>query len=303
MAFQLKSDESVRKGLKRMVLKQIEKAQEGLQASNNSDQTVHDARKCCKRIRALLRLLRHELGDKSYQMENKCFRDAARPLTEVRDAQILIESLDKLSEQFAEQLTAQAFSAVRDELQRERKEIRKRVLKEQEAFPVLSSTLQEAAARVRKWSIRGKGWSLLKPGLQRVYAKGRRSLPGAVAESSVETLHELRKQAKYLWHQLQVLECVWPPVMKELEDQMHELTTLLGDDHDLAVLREKVSSAPDKFGGDSTVELLLSVIDRRREELQRDAFALGQRLYLDPPSGFVRHLQGYWKAWRSEVAV
>ena len=47
---------------------------------------VHEVRKSLKKIRAALRLVRPVIGDKSYRRENTCFRDAARPLTEVRDA-------------------------------------------------------------------------------------------------------------------------------------------------------------------------------------------------------------------------
>ena len=65
-----------------------------------------------------------------------------------------------------------------------------------------------------------------------------RRLAAAADDPTVEDLHEWRKQAKYLWNQLQVLEPLWPAVMEELANQAHELGRLLGDDHALAVLRE-----------------------------------------------------------------
>ena len=39
-------------------------------------------RKCFKKVRAVLRLIRPETGEKTYRAENTCFRDAARPLTD-----------------------------------------------------------------------------------------------------------------------------------------------------------------------------------------------------------------------------
>jgi len=96
MAFQLKPQESVRKGIKRLVRKQIDTALEGLRTQDTSDPVVHEARKCFKKVRALLRLVRDELDDKVYRDENTCFRDAGRPLTAVRDAKVLIEALDKV---------------------------------------------------------------------------------------------------------------------------------------------------------------------------------------------------------------
>lgn len=50
-------------------------------------------------------------------------------------------------------------------------------------------------------------------------------------------LHELRKRTKDLLYELELLCCVWPEMIGPLVEQAHHLTDLLGDDHDLAVLR------------------------------------------------------------------
>jgi CHAD domain-containing protein len=250
-------------------------------------------------VRALLRLVRGELGEKVYRQENARFRDAARPLTEVRDAKVLIEALDKLTTHFADQVTARAFAGVREALLAEKKAIRKRVLKDEEAFRTVSEAVEPARARTGDWSIPHKGFSALEKSLKKVYKTGGRAFAAASADPSVENLHEWRKQAKYLWHQLQVLEPIWDPIIKDLGGQVHNLTQLLGDDHDLAVLRQKVAADPDRYGGDSTVETLLALIDRRREELQEQAISLGQRVYLDRPRDFANRIKGYWKAWRT----
>ena len=60
---------------------------------------------------------------------------------------------------------------------------------------------------------------------------------------------------------------------------------------DLAVLRERASGK------------LTELIERRREELQDKAFALGERLYADKAKTFVRSLQEQWTNWdRKEAA-
>jgi hypothetical protein len=41
------------------------------------------------------------------------------------------------------------------------------------------------------------------------------------------------------------------------------------------------------------------MIESRRSELQRDALALGQRLYSAAPSRFVGRVGADWHAWRS----
>jgi CHAD domain-containing protein len=299
MAFRLKNGESVGKGIKRLARRQVEAALAELRSGSGRDEPIHDARKRFKRVRALLRLVRDELGEKVYRRENTSLRDAGRPLTEVRDAKVLLEALDALEEHFADQVAAGAFDEVRKGLETRRKAVRKRVLKEEGALPAVVEAVAEARDRLPGWRVSHKGWAALGGGLKGLYKQGLRATDAALADPSTENLHGWRKQAKYLWHQLQVLEPVWPGLMDELGNQFHELTQLLGDEHDLAVLRETVTAGPSAFGGDSALEALLALIDRRREELRQEAFPLGRRLYADRPKVFTARMKSYWKAWRS----
>jgi CHAD domain-containing protein len=303
MAFELKAQESVRKGVRRLLRQQIDKALDGLnQAPAPNDEVIHDARKCFKKVRALLRLVRDELGEKVYQRENYCFRDAGRPLTEVRDAKVLIETLDKLCKHYAAELTSGAFDPVRQRLQAHQQSDRERVLEREKALDNVRLAVGEARARLEDWPLRQKGWAALEPGLRRCYQQGHKAQAAAVAEPIVETLHEWRKQAKYLYHQLQVLAPLWPAVLGEVSEQVHRLTQLLGDDHDLSVLRATVTAAPEAFGG-SILQGLFALMDRRHEELQCAAFPLGLRVYCDRPAAFTRRMHGYWKAWRDEATT
>ena len=51
-------------------------------------------------------------------------------------------------------------------------------------------------------------WPAVCRGLKQVYRQGYRAFDAARSEPSTEYLHEWRKQAKYLWHQVQLLEAV-----------------------------------------------------------------------------------------------
>ncbi len=206
-----------------------------------------------------------------------------------------------MASHFAGHVAAGAFDAVRRALKANRRAVRRRVLDEGQALKRVTEAVAGARARVPEWCLRRKGWSALRRGLKRTYQGGSRALVTASADATVENLHEWRKQSKYLWHQLQILEPVSPQIMKELANQAHELTQHLGDDHDLAVLRATVLADPDAFGGDRTLETLLALIDRRRGELQQEAFLLGRRLYRDKPKVFADRIEGYWRAWRSEA--
>jgi CHAD domain-containing protein len=100
MAGMLKKHESAGKGTIRLLRRESKKALRDLQQIRQAKSSqapalhdsVHSARKHLKRARAVLRLLRTNLGSDIYHAENACLRDAAQPLANVRDAQVLVHS-------------------------------------------------------------------------------------------------------------------------------------------------------------------------------------------------------------------
>ncbi len=298
MAYCLKRNESVSKGVKRIVRRQADNALDELTERHaGRDSTIHSARKCFKKVRAVLRLARDGLGNKRYRRENACFRDAARPLTEVRDTKVLIESFDKLMNHFADAISTKASANVREGLQANRRAVRKWVLNERKTIATVIEAIEKSRGRIRDWDFRRKGWSAICAGLKGIYKQGYRACAKAGGDSTVEQLHEWRKQAKYLWHELQILEPTRPEILDELSEQVHKLTDLLGSDHDLAVLRATVSAKPAAFGDDTSLRALHTLIDRRRGELQHEAFVLGRCIYRDKPKEFTNRLKQYWKVW------
>ena len=118
MSFELKFGKPLCKDMRRIVRKQLKRALEELANTSRSpnDEIIHQVRKRFKRIRAILRLVRAGISDSSYQTENICFRDLARPLTEVRDAKILLDTMESLREYFKDNLVESSFSGLRKEL-------------------------------------------------------------------------------------------------------------------------------------------------------------------------------------------
>jgi CHAD domain-containing protein len=302
MSFELKPDESLRKGIRRIAQKQMEDALEQLTGTHpgSRDEAVHEARKEFKRVRAVFRLVRPVIGERAYRAENTCFRDAGRPLTEVRDARILIETVDSLAERFREHVSGRTFGDIRKALQANLRAVRRRVLDEQDAFAVVAEAVREARGRVKDWADVSNKWSSVGEGLEEVYRLAAEAFGDAAADPTVEKLHEWRKQAKYLRYQLEILRPAWPERMEELADEADRMGDLLGDDHDLAVLRQTLTGDPDRFGDEGDLEVLLALIDRRRAELEQEARLLGERFFQDRPRAFARRLKGYWKAWRAQ---
>jgi CHAD domain-containing protein len=305
MSFKLKSGQSLRKGLRRVARQQMDFALGQLSGKHKGSrgEAVHEARKSFKRLRALLRLVRPVIGEKTYRAENARFRDAGRPLAEVRDAKILIETLDGLAEHFQEHIAGRSFGDVRKALQAHLRAVRKRVLDDQDALAVVGDAGRQARDQIKGWAQVPNRWSAVGDGLEDVYRRARDAFGAAAADPTVENLHEWRKQAKYLRYQLELLRPLWPERMGELAAEADRMGELLGDDHDLAVLRQMLTDDPGRFGDASDAEVLLALIDRRRAELEAEAVMLGRRFFQDKPGAFAARLKGYWKAWRAAAAA
>lgn len=297
MAFELKANEPVNWGIPRNVKNQIEKAVKYLGTKEHppkhglENQVVWEVRKCFKRIRAALRLVREELGEDLYHEENWRFRDAARPLTEVRDAHILVETADKLKQRYPEAIERAEFLKIHGALLENQHSVTHRVLERDKAFAAVKEVAMRALTSLPEWRLRRDGWSAVETGLRHVYRTGRRAFALASEDASVENLHELRKQAKYLWYQLQLLDATLPDKEKTLVDQVHTLSTLLGEDHDLAVLRETLGADPLSYGGHRVLKGVFDVIDRRRHELGREAFTLARDIYKDSSKSFISRIE------------
>jgi CHAD domain-containing protein len=112
-------------------------------------------------------------------------------------------------------------------------------------------------------------------------------------------LHEWRKRVKDLWYHLSLLEDVAPNTVAAHANDAHLLSDLLGDDHDLAVLRDAVAAMSDELPVDTVA--VLAAIDHRRSQLEEQAFYLGQSLYAESPKAFEKRLHAYWEAWRARA--
>ena len=298
--FELSRSEPGTQGVRRVLRLRVAKALDSLRGSRLSDQKVHAARKELKKARAALRLLRHALGDSSYDRANAVLRDAARPLSEVRDGKALINALDRLVEHFGAPARALRVDGLKRAMRRRRTDARRRILKRPAGLSSQRAALQECCERATRWRIGRHGWSVIGPGLKRTYAMGRNALATAQSERTMENLHEWRKQTKYLWHQLQVMQPLWPGLIGELADQAHKLSDYLGDDHDLAMLREEVLELEKALPSVAARNALVALIDRSRNQLQDKAVLLGRRIYEEKPKAFAARFGKYWREWQSQ---
>lgn len=297
MGKMLKRDEPLGEGLRRVAVGRAEKALGRLRASEAGEEAtaeaIHGARKDMKKLRTVLALLRGELPKAVYEEERKRYRDAARKLSEARDAEVKLETLEVLAGQAGE-LPAEAVEAWRRILDRDR-EAAAALVRDESAPGEAEALIEAGCEAARGWRLEEEPWKDVRRAFVRIYRRGRHGMRAVEAGPSDADVHRWRKQAKDLRYGLELIEPAWRRPLEATAIEAKRLTDLLGDHHDLAVLREDLRQR--RLGQEET-RRLEAAIDERQERLASEAVALGRRLYAERPKHFGRRLDRYWAAWR-----
>jgi CHAD domain-containing protein len=292
MSYRLDLNDDLPATARRAAAEQLYQGAQAIRDGQEEDPVgaVHEARKNVKKSRSLLRLVRPGLDKSTYRRENRTLRDAARSVANVRDADVMVETVDALRERFAGRLPARAFQKLRARLAAEAESSRSGA--DGSLGAALTETLKEVGSRVDDWPLDRAGWPDARKGIARAYRRGRKAFGKADAEPSTENLHEWRKRVKDLWYHERLLKGAWPAVLGAQAAAAHELSDLLGDEHDLAVLAERLRDDPPTEDAEEFLEL----IEQRRGELLAQARALGRRVYAEKPKPFARRLKRYLRS-------
>ncbi len=260
---------------------------------------VHSTRKALKRLRAMLRLVRDTISHDCYHTDNQVLKLIAAELGTVRDSWVMADVLDRLLPHDA--ASKAAVDVLVDRLQDRYRTESLALLENKAQMASIVEQLENAKERSKRWSVVAGEVSTplphefesIAPGLQRVYKRGRRGMRIVVDSPTDTLLHVWRKRAKYLRHQVEALNVLDPVRLLRYELELEQLTDLLGDDHDLAVLLARFASDPALIEG-IDVEPVLDAIGAKRHELQAKSIDLGRDFFRDPSTDFLAYIESVW---------
>jgi len=301
MSYLLENNETLSFGLKRITLELIDKSVFNLAKGNGSfNEDIHDTRKNFKKVRTVQRLIRSNIGEESFQLENSFYRDAGRTLSDLRDSTVLIYTFDKLLKNSELEMSNFDFSVFKNFLIEKQKTIRIAKSKKSAVINSLSTDLLLARSRVFDWPLSGDNFKLIKKDLQLIYEQGQNYMYAVFSEAIKENVHEWRKRVKDLWYSIRILSNLWPEIMSPLVILLGKLSDALGDANDLFLLKERIISNQSKFKDDQHTRELINFIDRRIIDLLREARSIGRKIYSEDSKYFVGRMQNYFEIWRSE---
>jgi CHAD domain-containing protein len=235
MPYKLQKDEPLDAGLKRVAEEQLTNAINELQAQQELQVGIYQARKSLKKVRAILRLVALPLGP-VYVEENRRLRDVARKFGTLRDSQVSLELLDEFSGRYKRKST----------LNPQKKAIaEKQQAMEQQTdwHAVMAESVKELIAtrrRVEDWPLAHLTAGQLHAEIAKTHKQSKHALEKARKTGHAEDFHEFRKSVKRELNQAQLFESTNVASLKQL-------AKLLGDHHNLAVLLGNLNHASARF--------------------------------------------------------
>ena len=291
MAYRFKLNEPIAEAASRIGLEQIDSAEARLASRDDDAAAVHDARRCLKRLRALLRLMRPALPDSTYRREAIRLADIGRLLAGARDQHVMQQTLVRLESRFGPLPNGAGSKLVK--LMANGSGIAHGGTKErQDAI----AALEQARTFFTHLARRPISFEHIAAGIERSYRRARRAFREAYEVPTGENFHEWRKAVQQHWRHMQLVARAWPDVLGGRATEAKELSRLLGDDHDFEVFLVFASTRGKPALSERDLETLRKTCRTVQEELRTQAKPRGTRLFSDKPASMCRKVESYWAA-------
>jgi CHAD domain-containing protein len=293
MAYRLKLQEPIAEGVRRAALEQIEMAEAKLASDEDVPAAIHDARRCLKRLRALLHLVRPGLDEAVYRREAEHISAIGKLLSRERDHHVMQQTLAKLAKPPGALPKAASTR------------LRKLVAENGEADVERSGRDGRRPALLRLAQARklfaGKAISEIElehlvDGVETAYRKARKAFRKAYEKPSDESFHAWRKAAQLHWRHMLLLSHGWPEALLARAGEAKEVSRLLGEDHDYSVLVAFAEKHVGSALGPGDLKSLSELCRARQEELRAWAKPRGDRLFAEAAESLKARIARYWSS-------
>lgn len=290
MTYRLRTQESVAHGLRRLTRVELRSARDELRrTSPPRDEAIHEARKSVKKVRAIVELIEADDGRGLAECQKR-LRKINATLSQVRDADAMLEILTKLRSKNPHLFNEHTFARMRRRLSSHKQESVK-AAQNGGAWQKVDRELRKLRQDARRWQPTHRRFGAIAAGIRVTYGRGRKAMARARKRQRAADFHEWRKQVKALWYQLRLIEGCSPGIHKDV-GVLHRVKWL-GDDHNVVVLCAELS----KDTSFCDLEGLRSAADRYQCDLRRKAIASSKPIYAPTPGNYLRRVERAWNAW------
>lgn len=284
MAYLIHRNEPAADAVRRVLREQNQRARQLLNAWEQDPVTrIHRTRQTCKKIRALLRLVR-PAARYVFTVENRFYRDIQRSVAYARDSAAMVEAVDLLASRLADPLPLQSLGMLRSALERRAAQ---QLASAQQDLPAriehAVAELTAADERLQRLPVDGLRRRDLRQGARATLRRCAQEYLALDSAATADDFHDWRKHVKYAGYQARL--------MRELTDgdapaplaQLEELARVLGQGQDLVLLERFLAAQPDALGVDTHLRRLRGLLATAQGELRTRARELGAALFAPPP--------------------
>src|SRR5215470_6285300 len=292
MTYRFTLQERVGQGVRRVGLEQIEIAAAKLAGKDDVSTAIHDARRCLKRLRALLRLIEPGLKEGLYRREAARLAGIGRLLSGARDLDVMRQTLSKLKGRSDALPPGAADRLARFAAQSHSRGRRTGGDGRRQALLRLEQSRRFFAGKAAA----GIELHHVIEGLGRAYRKGRKAFRHAYQEPHEEAFHACRKRVQLHWRHMALLSRGWPEALAARAGEAKEMSRLLGEDHDYAVLLASARERGKAILTPGDLEALTALCTSCQGELRAAARPRGDRLFAEPVKNLESRIALYWRS-------
>lgn len=237
-------------------------------------------------------MVRPGMEPEMYTRFNAFYRDHSRQLSSIRDFTALSESLQDMIDSVYQEKNRKFLVWFRNRLLKKRYQMAESKDFEDTRLLVIK-TFEKQSEAIAMLKIDGNAGMVLGKGLQRIYRIGEKQLQLNLHQTDDHSMHQWRKQVKYLWYQLVFLQPLWPRIIEPFALQFREVSKLLGSQHDLVLLLEALKEIRTESKMVHEIRMVERICRYKKRRLEKRSLIEGKKLFLLPGEGidgFVRRL-------------
>ncbi len=291
--FAIDNQEELHEGITRVLKEQYKYIDYQTTIPKDIDSTTHEIRKALKRIRAILRIVRWDIGEELFQSENMRFRELARQLSDLRDYHVIISFLALVFEAKELQIPESNFISLVEHLN-QKKETELKRLNDNQTLETIKEQMAMATEDLKDYPFAFLGPHTIRQGVTNTYNQCLNKITESQRKLDDRPLHELRKRVKYLLNQMTLIQEVWPDFFKHYSTSLKRASDLLGDDHNIAETITLINQLPVSIISSSDKEALSQTFRSEREQIHRELWPLLGKLFTEDAKAFVKRITAYW---------
>jgi len=292
--FQLLLDSPLEEGIKKLLVDQISYIRDQIEHYTDIHVAIHESRRSLKRIRAVLRLIRDEIGYSNYYRENILMRDLGRRISCARDCRVLLRSFISMEEKYPEAFAGNKNALIKQWFVDQTDLEINHFFNDLGGFDQVRNDLVDATIRLNQYCTIRNEFSAIENGLRRNYRQGRRLLKLITKDEHEIPFHEFRKRSKYFLHHIQILRPLFPSLLKAYAKSLHKYSELLGDARDYYRLEMFLEGSEFQPITEEPRKRMTLKIRQVRQDLMDEILSGSARIYAEKPGALVARVRRYY---------